>query len=409
MSEPQYLPLRKARQAALVLATATAFGGSVGPIAIGTGGLVGASLLPPDQIALATIPVTTFVIGSAIASIPAALAMRRIGRRAGFMSGALLGALGAVGSAASILLGSFVLFALAMAVMGASNAFIQQYRFAAADASEPSFKPKAISFVLVGGVVTGVLGPQVSIHTQWITPNAPLAGPFFVLSGLFVAAALVLSRLVVPAPAVVTTLSDRGRTLGEIVLKRKFIVALIVAISTYSLMSYVMTATPLAMVGHHHHHADAQLAIQWHAIAMFAPSFFCGSLIQRFGKVPVAASGLVLIALAAVVALSGTSLMHFWVALILLGVGWNFGFIAATAMVAGLYKPEESGRVQATNEFLLFGTVAMASFASGKLLAIYGWETMNLIVFPVVGICLLLMAFDGIATRRERLAAGIVS
>jgi MFS family permease len=349
--------------------------------------------------------VTTFVVGSAIASIPAALMMRRIGRRAGFLLGVLLGGLGAAGAAAAIVAGSFWLFALAMSLMGAANAFGQQYRFAAADASEPAFKPKAISWVLAGGVVTGVLGPQVSIHARGILPDAPFAGPFVVLVGLYVVAAVILSRLVVPPPAPLVAGSDRGRPLSDIVLRRKFMVALMSAIASYALMSLVMTASPLAMIEHHHDHSDAQLAIQWHVIAMFGPSFFTGTLIARFGKPAMAAAGLLLIALAAAVALAGTEIVHFWTALILLGVGWNFGFVSSTAMVAELYRPAEAFRVQAVNEFLLFGTVAVASFSSGKLLASGGWETVNLFVFPVVAVCLMAISAQAIAERRERAAA----
>jgi MFS family permease len=165
-------------------------------------------------------------------------------------------------------------------------------------------------------------------------------------------------------------------------------------------MSLVMTATPLAMVGHHHSTADSQLAIQWHVIAMFAPSFFTGGLIARFGKSRMATTGFLLIAAGAGVALSGTSLMQFWAALILLGLGWNFAFITATAMLADLYRPEEAFKVQALNEFVLFGTVAVASFSSGGLLASAGWATINIIVLPIVAVCVLLIAAQRVAERR---------
>ncbi len=404
IAHDRHLTPREAKRAALLLASAQAVGGSVGPIAIGTGGLVGIALLPEGDHALATVPVTAFVVGSAVASIPAALSMRRIGRRAGFMAGATIGAAGAAAAAAAINAGSFVFFSLAMILLGAANAFAQQYRFAAADAADPAFKPKAISWVLAGGVVTGVLGPQISIHGQAAMPSAPLGGPYLLLVGLFALTAVILSRLRVPAPPPIVAGMDRGRPLAEILLRPKFLVALMSAISSYALMSFVMTATPIAMVEHHHHHTDAQLAIQWHVIAMFGPSFVTGSLIARFGKPAIAASGLVLIALAATVALSGTAIPHFWIALVLLGVGWNFGFIASTAMVAELYRPEEAFRLQAVNEFLLFGTVALASFSSGRVLAGAGWETVNWIVFPVVAVCLALIALQAVSERRGRVA-----
>ncbi|WP_181707187.1 MFS transporter [Chthonobacter rhizosphaerae] len=388
------LPLAEAKTAARLLAAANALGGTVGTIAVGTGGLVGAAMLAPENRALATVPVSTFIIGGAIASIPAALLMRRIGRRAGFITGALIGCLGALAAAGTVAAGSFWLFCLAMAAMGAANAFNQQYRFAAADAAEPAFKPKAISWVLVGGIVNAVLGPQASIHGLDLLPAVPYAGPFVIMAGLFVLTALLLTRLHVPPPPPLS-LKAAGRPIGRIVANLRFVVALSAAVASFALMSFVMTATPLAMIDHHHGHADAQHAIQWHVLAMYGPSFFSGGLIARFGKAPVVAAGLLLIALAAVVGLMGTSLGHFFTALVLLGVGWNFGFVGATAMVTELYRPEEAFRLQAFNDAVLFGCVAAASFSSGRILAVSGWEMVNWIVFPVVAVCLALLVVDG--------------
>lgn len=387
------LPLAEAKSAARLLAACNALGGTVGTIAIGTGGLVGAALLSPADRSFATVPVSTFIIGSAFASIPAALLMRRVGRRAGFIAGALFGALGGVAATATIAIGSFGLFCLAMASLGVANAFNQQYRFAAADASEPAFKPKAISWVLVGGIVNAILGPQASILGHDLLPDALYAGPFLIQAGLFVLTALLLTRLRVPPPPPIA-LRAAGRPLREIVTLRRFVVALSAAVASYALMSFVMTASPLAMIDHHHGHADAQHAIQWHVIAMYAPSFFSGALVARFGKTRMVAAGLLLIALAAVTALSGTSLAHFFLALILLGVGWNFGFVGATAMVTELYAPEEAFRVQAFNDAVLFGCVAAASFSAGGVLAVSGWDLVNWIVFPVVALCLGLLALD---------------
>jgi len=385
------LPLPEAKRTARLLALATAIGNSGGPIAIGTGGLVGMAMLPHDQMALATVPVSAFILGSALASLPAALIMRRIGRRNGFLLGTGLGASGALIAAIAVTAGLFWIFTLGLLLLGSAGAFAQQYRFAAADASEPTFKPRAISWVMAGGVVTGVVGPQIAIHGQDILPMAPLAGPFIGLAVLIGVAAIILMQLRIPAPAPVVP-GNEGRPLVEIVLQPKFIVALLAAISSYALMSLVMTATPIAMIEHHHSHADAQTGIQWHVIAMFGPSFFTGALIARFGKSWIAATGLLLIAASATVALMGTSLWHFWIALILLGVGWNFGFIAATAMVAELYRPEEAFRVQAVNEFILFAFVAAASFSSGGLLVNGGWNVVNLLVYPIVLVCVGLIA-----------------
>lgn len=392
------LPLPAARRAALLLALASAIGGSAGPIAIGTGGLVGMSLLPREQVGLATIPVSAFILGSAIASVPAAMLMRRVGRRRGFITGTMLGLAGALVVTAAITLSSFWLFAAGMVLIGCAGAFLQQYRFAAADAAEPAYKPRAIAWVMAGGVVTGVVGPQLAIHAQPLLPGAPLAGPYLALAGLFVVAALILTRLQVPPPPPMSTVYT-GRPLLSILLRPKFIIALLGAVASYALMSLVMTATPLAMIEHHHSHADAQTGIQWHVIAMFAPSFFTGTLISRIGSSTVAAAGLLLIAASATVALSGTDLWHFWIALVLLGVGWNFGFIASTAMVAQLYTPEEAFRVQAMNELILFSVVAVASFSSGGLLAAQGWTVVNLLVYPIVAVCVLLIVVQAVTGR----------
>jgi MFS family permease len=392
------LPLPQARRAAILLAIASAIGGSAGPIAVGTGGLVGIALLPHDQLALATVPVSTYVLGSAAASIPAALLMRRVGRRIGFMAGTALGGLGAIVVTAAIMAGAFWVFTAGMVLIGCAGAFLQQYRFAAADAAQPDYKPRAISWVMAGGVLTGVIGPQLAIHAQPLILGAPLAGPFLALTGLYVLSAVILSRLKVPPPPPLEA-TYTGRPLMSFLRQPKFLVALLAAVVSNALMSLVMTATPLAMIEHHHSMADAQTGIQWHVIAMFGPSFFTGSLIARFGKPGVAAAGLLLIAGSATVALLGTGLWHFWIALILLGVGWNFGFIASTAMVAELYKPEEAFRVQAMNEFILFSFVAAASFSSGGILVASGWTLVNQLVYPIVGVAVLLIVWQSLADR----------
>lgn len=394
-----HLPLPLARRAALLLAAAGALAGSVGPIAIGMSGLIGLALLPEGEAAWATLPVTAFVVGSAMASIPAALLMQRVGRRNGFLIGLAVGAVASAAAAATVFAESFFAFTLSLVALGASGAFVQQYRFAAADAAEPPYKARAISFVMAAGVISGIIGPQVAINAGWFLPAFPLAGPFIILSGLMVVAAAFMVRLVVPPPAPIAT-TGRGRPLRTIVLQPSFLVALLSAVAAFSLMSFVMTASPLAMVHHHHTAADSQLAIQWHVIAMFLPSFITGHLIARFGKNAVVVTGLALIAAAAAVGLTGTGIPHFWISLILLGVGWNFAFIAATAMLAEFYRPEESFRVQAVNEFVLFTIVALASLTSGGVLAAAGWAAVNIVVLPIVAICLAILAAHRIAEWR---------
>jgi MFS family permease len=394
-----HLPLPAARRAALILAISSAIAGSAGPIAVGMGGLIGLSMLPPEQIGYATAPVTAFVVGSTLASIPAALLMRRVGRRVGFIVGLLLGAIGAVAATLAILSASFVGFTLTLVLIGASSAFNQQFRFAAADAAEPEFKPKAISWVMAAGVVSGIIGPQIAINAGFILPIGTAPASFVILAVLLVAAAVVMTQLVVPpSPPIVA--GGGGRPLSEIVLQPKFLVALLSAVASFSLMSFVMTATPLAMVGHHHSIADSQIAITWHIIAMFLPSFITGSLITRFSAGRIAIAGFVLIGVGSLISLTGTGIPHFWATLILLGVGWNFGFIAATAMLTELYRPEEAFKVQALNEFVLFGIVALASFGSGGVLASAGWTMVNIIVLPVVVVCLGLVGWRALAEQR---------
>jgi MFS family permease len=396
---PAHLPLAQAKRAALLLAMAAALAGSVGPAAIGLSGLVGLSLLPADRAGWATVPVTAFVVGSTLAAIPAALLMQRVGRRIGFIIGLFIGVVGCAAAGLAIIAGSFLAFTLTMAVTGASAAFGQQFRFAAADAAEPAFKARAISWVLAAGVISGVIGPQVAINAGWIVPGVPFAGPYFVVAALTLIAAGILTGLDVPPPAVRKD-GKTGRPLPAIVFEPRFLIALLSAVASFSLMSFVMTATPLAMVGHHHSTADSQIAIQWHVIAMFLPSFVTGNLIGRFGKGVIATTGFVLIGAAALVALTGTGIPQFWTALILLGVGWNFGFIAATAMLTDLYRPEEAFKVQALNEFVLFGIVALASFSSGGVLAAAGWTLVNIIVLPVVIACIGLIAWRAMMERR---------
>jgi MFS family permease len=402
MSQPARLPLGQSQKTALLLAASSAIAGSVGPIAIGSGGLAGASVLPADALSLSTMPVTTFVIGSAIAAIPAALLMRRVGRRAGFITGALVGTTGAGLASLALNLGSFWFFAIGMMVLGCAAAFLQQYRFAAADASDPAFKDQAIAWVMAGGIVSGIAGPQLAIHGRNIWPDTPYAGPFFLLALLFLCAVPLLAKLRVPKPKPLPSGQQDGRPLRAIISQPRYLLAMLITVSAYALMSLVMTAAPLAMVqlcGHSV--ADAQIGIIFHVLAMFAPSFFTGRLIARYGRSLIAATGFVLIAAAAGVALTGTSVGQFWLMLTLLGMGWNFGFIAGTAMITDLYRPEEAAKTQAFSEFALFSIVALVTFASGGLIAAVGWWVLNLVVLPMVALGIALILVEELADRRR--------
>lgn len=371
---------RLARRNAVVLACAQALGGANPAIIVSLGGIVGSQLVADK--AFATVPVSLMQLGIACGVIPAAFLMRRLGRRSGYLIGAFIGAIAAGIAAAGAGGRLFWLFCLGTFLCGLYGAFVQSYRFAAADTASETFRPRAISWVMIGGLAAGVIGPQSVYWTRDLTPAAPFAASFLAQGGLALLAVVVVSLLRAPPPARIA--AGGGRPLPEIMRQPKFIASVIAALVSYGLMSFVMTAAPLAMVGCGHSIGDAALGIQWHVLAMFGPSFVTGRLIARFGKETITLTGLGLTALAAVVGLSGLSVAHFWIVLILLGIGWNFGFIGATALVTDCYRPEERVKVQAANDFLVFGSVAIASFSAGGLLSHGGWDSVNWLVFPPV-------------------------
>ena len=389
------------RRNALILTAAGALGGSAPAIAISLGGLAGSYLLGADK-SLATLPVSFFVVGGALGAIPAAMLMARIGRRAGFIIGSFSGIVGGILAGFAVLGGTFLGFTIGMGIAGIAGAFIQQYRFAAADAGSSGFRARAISWVMLGGIAAAVLGPQSIILTRrWFDP-IPFVGGFFAMALLAFLGMLVLFFLRGEAAAVPhKDTRSGGRPMIEIVRQPRFIVALVCGIGSFALMSLVMTAAPLAMVACGLGEDTVALGISWHIVAMFAPSFFTGSLIARFGKEPIIAIGLALLAGCAIIALGGIDVAHFWASLILLGLGWNFGFIGSTAMLTDTYRPEERGRVQGLNDFVLFGFVAFASFSSGALFSTVGWDALNVIVFPIVAICGVALAALYFSGRRQ--------
>jgi MFS family permease len=380
---------RIARRNVALLAFAQALGGASASIVIATGPLIGSALLGSDK-SLATLPVSFMVLGTALGMLPAGMIMRRFGRRRSFLGSSIGGTITSLLAAWAVLGASFWLFTLACAAMGFVTAFVQQFRFAAADTASPAFRPRAISWVMAGGILAGVIGPQTVILTRDLFAPILFAGTYVALAGLSFLAFLVLWFLKSPPPMAKAQAGD-ARPLSEIMRQPGFIVAVTCGIVSYALMSLVMTATPLAMIGCGLTTTDAALAIQWHVLAMFGPSFFTGSLIARFGVRTIVLVGLALLCGCAVIALSGEEVGHFWVALILLGVGWNFGFIGATTMLTACYRPSERNMVQSANDFLVFGFVAFASFSSGSLLYNFGWGTVNMLVFPVTAICVVLM------------------
>ncbi|WP_422024382.1 MFS transporter [Roseibium sp.] len=399
VAQDAFVDDRLAKRNAVLLALAQALGGASASIVITTGSLVGYMMLDEDK-ALATVPVSAMVLGTAFGTIPAGIIMRRFGRRAGFMGSAMVGVASGLLAAYAVLLNHFLLFSFACGLGGFAGAFVQQYRFAAADTASDAFKPKAISWVLAGGVLAGVVGPQTVIATKDMFAPILFAGTYVAQAGLALIAMFLLAFIKIPKPPRQSHKQAGGRPLAQIMKQPRFIVAAACGICSYALMSLVMTATPLAMIGCGLSETDAALGIQWHVLAMFGPSFFTGSLIARFGKERIVSIGLALLAGCAVVALMGLELAHFWTALILLGLGWNFGFIGATAMLTDTYRPEERNLVQAVNDFLVFGFVAAASFSSGALLNAFGWATVNILVFPFVVLCIGLLIWLALAERK---------
>lgn len=399
-------PAPAARRNALILAASQAIVGACAPIAISMGGLAGLYLLGSDK-SLATAPVTGFSVGVALGALPAAGIARALGRRNGLIAGTGVSAVGGLVAAMGLIWGNFWLFTLGLLFVGGGNAFVQQYRFAAADNAPPAMKARAISWVLAGGIFAAIIGPQTVIYTRDLFAPIPFAGAFIALIGLAAIGAIVLSFLRLPRdePAAHAARQDRpDRPLSAILAQPRLLVAFLCAVATYALMSFVMTGAPLAMVGCGFGTDQAVTGIQWHTMAMFGPSFFTGRLISRFGKERIVATGLVLLLACAGVALSGIELWQFWLALILLGVGWNFGFIGATAMLTETYTPAEKNKVQGLHDFLLFGSVAFASLMSGQVYNAAGWEMLNWIVFPITLVCLAALGGLMLAGRKRQVA-----
>jgi MFS family permease len=348
--------------------------------AIALNGLAGYALA--GNKALATLPVTGWVLGGALSTFPASLLMKRIGRRAGFTVGALIGMVGASICSFALSLGNFWLFCLGTMVFGVYNAVAQYYRFAAADAVGSDFKAKAISYVLAGGLVGGLVGPQLSTFTVGLLPTRFL-GAYLSLIAFLVVVILVVQHLDIPVPAAAGT-RERSRPLGAIMVQPAFVVAVLGAAVGYGVMNLLMTATPLAMGICGHPYAAAATVIGWHVVAMFGPSFFTGSLIRRFGVPQVMLAGTVILYGCVATALSGISVAHFWIALVLLGIGWNFLYIGGTTLITEACAPAERAKTQGANDSIIFIVMATSSFSSGVLLETNGWQILNYAALPFI-------------------------
>ena len=387
----------RARSNVVRLAAAQALTGANSAVIFATGSIIGATLAP--DMSLATVPLSMYVLGIAAGTLPTGAIARAHGRRVAFIIGTGCGMLTGLLAAFAILRGSFVLFCCATFLGGLYGAVSQSYRFAAADGASAAYRPKAVSWVMAGGVFAGVFGPQLVQWTMDIWPPYVFAFSFVVQAMVALIAMAILAGVDAPKPAP----SDfhGGRPLLEIVRQPRFIAAAICGIVSYPMMNLVMTSAPLAMKLCGLGLSDSNFGIQWHIVAMYGPSFFTGSLIARFGAPKVVAIGLLLEACAATIGLSGITAMHFWATLIVLGVGWNLSFVGASALVLETHRPQERNKVQAFNDFLIFGVMALGSFSSGQLLANYGWSAVNLVVYPPVQLGLTVLTLASFA-RRQR-------
>jgi predicted MFS family arabinose efflux permease len=384
-----------ARRNALVLAVAQALAGGNNTVIISTASIAGAALAPNPG--LATLPVTAMVLGMWLGTLPVGALARRYGRRFALQTGSAFGVLSGFVSYSAVVSGSFALLLAGTFCGGLYAAAHQSYRFAAADTASEGFRPRAVAWVLAGGVFAAIIGPQLVIATKDLLSPYIFAASYLGQSACALIAAGVLQFVKVPPLPVGAR--RQGRPLGEIVRAPRFIVAVVCGVASYTMMNMVMTSAPLAMVGCGHSLTDAALGIQWHVLAMYAPSFITGALIARFGVERITGIGLTLIALAAVIGIGGVSVAHFWSALVLLGIGWNLAFIGATTMVTQCHRVSERNKVQAFNDFLIFGCMALGSFSSGQLLADFGWATVNAVIFPTIAIAGALLIWLNVSKR----------
>lgn len=369
----------------LVLALCQALTMTCSALVISITALVGQALAPMPG--LSTLPLALQFLGLMATSPVASQFMKRHGRRAGFTVGSLVGiAAGGVGVAA-ILAGSYPLYCVAAAMTGAFLGHAMYYRFAAADAVPETYRSRAISLVMGGGVLAAVLGPQLANWSRHLFDTAAFAGGYLTIAGLCALSLLLVQFARLPSPPP----SERdlsGRPLGRIARQPALLMAVFCGMAAYGSMNLVMSVTPPAMMGHDHGFAGAAFVIQWHVLAMFAPSFFTGHLIHRLGVRPILAAGAVMMLACVGVNLSGTGMVQFAVALVLLGLGWNFLFVGATTLVTELHDGSEKAKVQAANDVLVFGTVAVTALASGYIFDTLGWTAVNVAVVPPLVIAL---------------------
>lgn len=389
---------RRERSNILRLAICQALAGANSTVIFATGAVVGDVLAPSK--ALATMPISIYVVGMALCTLPAGAIAQRHGRRTAFMLGTGCGVLAGLLAALAVYHAAFWLFCAATFLGGVYAAVVLSFRFAAADCATPARRPRALSAVMAGGVFAGVIGPQLVTHTMNLWAPYLFAATYIGQAAVAALSAFILLGVKLPMPSAAERAG--GRPLSVIARQPRFILAVICGVVSYLLMNFLMTAAPLAMKFCGLSQESANLGLQWHVIAMYGPSFWTGRLITRFGATKIVAVGLFLTGASSAVGLLGIDVAHFWATLILLGLGWNFGFVGASAMVLECHRPEEKARVQSFNDFAVFGTMAVGSFLSGGLLSSFGWDAVLWLSFAP----LLLAAIALGLGRRTTVQAG---
>ena len=365
---------------------------------IAINGLAGLALAP--RASLATLPVTCWVVGGAMATMPASHYMKRVGRQAGLLHGASLGILGALVCAAAVWQASFWLLCAGALVFGTFNAFGQYYRFVAAEVASPDFRPMAVSLVLAGGLVGGILGPTTSrLTVDLVGPR--FTGAYLALIAFTLVTMAMLSRIGIPNLSAGEQAAT-GRPMAQIARQPKYVVAVTAGAISYGVMNFLMTSTPIAMRLCGHPFGDAAFVISSHVVAMFAPSFVTGPLIRRVGVIPVMLAGAALNVAAIATALAGLSVANFWWSLVLLGVGWNFLYIGATTLLTETYRPEERAKAQGANEFAIFAMMTLSSFSSGMIVAGGGWEKVNYAASPLVAVVVAALLYLALHSRKAK-------
>lgn len=373
MSTEPFLPVADQNNNIIRLSAAQALAGANSVVFYATGAIVGNAIAPSSS--LATLPITMFVLGMAACILPLGSLARKNGRKAVFMVGTGAGVITGLIAALAVLIGSFILFCVAAFIGGAYAAVALSFRFAATDGVTPERRARALSLVMGGGVIAGVVGPMLVSATMHLWPPHTFAVTFLAQAFVAVISAFILKGVKTAEPASAASAARAGgRPLREIVRQPGFARTVFSGAVTYMVMNFLMTAAPLSMHMHGISQQASNLGIQWHVIAMYGPGFFTGKLISRFGAMRIAATGLLITACSVLVGLGGTDIFHYWLSLILLGLGWNFGFTGASAKIIEYHRPEEKTQVQSLNDFMVFGVMIVGSFSSGALLSLYGWN-----------------------------------